>query len=49
MQHPVSKIIGKRVGGVAWVVDHLPNKCKALSSKPQYDQRVKIKKAMQWK
>jgi hypothetical protein len=33
----LSKItIAKRAGGMTQVIEHLPSKCKALSSKPQY-------------
>jgi hypothetical protein len=33
-----------RAGGMSQVVEHLPSKCKALSSNPQYYKRRKKKK-----
>jgi hypothetical protein len=38
---PISKISRAKRVGMAQAVEHLPSKCKALESKPQYHQRKK--------
>jgi hypothetical protein len=39
LQDPISKIPNIRVGRVSQVVQHLPSKCEALSSKPSTAKR----------
>jgi hypothetical protein len=44
MKHPIQKIIKAKRGGVmAEVVDHLPSKCKAMSSNPSTAKKKKKK------